>query len=362
MAKAEQKREHKYLLFELTKKCQNSCVFCYNVWKEGNAYPQHELSTTDAIALLEKLFRQSSCEHLALTGGEPLLKEGVFEIASFIASKGVIPILITNGMLLKENTVAKCIESGIKYFEVSLHSENETIHDELVGREGSFEEVIDAIINIKKLGGHVNTVFVATRKNIHTFKGFVELNALLRVEWILFNRVACGGSCLADWRSLAPSPAQLQDALQGGASVAEKYRIGLSAGVQVQRCLVDLSKYKNVRTGFCPLNDPTSEDSYFTIDPAGNLRMCNRSKTILGNLLEKPLADIVQSPDVERFASAIPDFCMDCKLAKVCAGGCKADAVSYFGTLTKADPYLEMWKEQARKIREYDRDSPLPVG
>jgi radical SAM protein with 4Fe4S-binding SPASM domain len=361
LVEQKQKREHKYLLFELTKACHNNCVFCYNVWKEDNDYPQHELSTKDVIALLEKLFKRSSCQHIALTGGEPLLKDGIFEIAAFMASNNVMPILITNGKLLTESTARKCIQNGIKYFEVSLHSDKREIHDELVGRGGSFEEVIDAIMNTKRLGGHLNTVFVATKKNIHTFKGFVELNALLRVEWILFNRVACGGSCMADWQSLAPSPAQVQQALEEGASVAEKYRIGLSAGVQVQPCLIDLSKCKNVRTGFCPLNDPVSEDSYFAIDPAGNLRMCNRSKTILGNLLERSFDDIVQSREVEEFGRAIPDFCLDCRLAKACAGGCKADAVSYFGTLAKSDPYLEMWKEQARKIREHDLDTRLTV-
>lgn len=355
MSGPKQKRKHKYFLFELTKKCQNECVFCYNVWKEDDGYPQAELSTDDAILAVDKLIQQSGCEHIGLTGGEPLLKRGVFEIASLITSKGVVPILISNGKLLTERTIEKCMESGIKFFELSLHSHKHAIHDQLVGRRGSFEEVIDAIINIKKLGGRVNTVFVATKMNVHTFREFVELNALLRVEWILFNRVACGGACLTSWPSLAPSPAQVREALDEGAGLAERYRIGLSVGVQVQPCLVDLSKYKNVGTSFCPLNDPANENSYFVLDAAGNLRMCNRSKTILGNLLEKSFEEIVQSRDVEDFCKAIPDFCLDCELARVCAGGCKADALSYFGTLTKPDPYLEMWKDQARKITKRDK-------
>jgi radical SAM protein with 4Fe4S-binding SPASM domain len=348
---ARQKRQHKYLLFELTKRCQNNCVFCYNVWKEDDNYPQEELSTKDAIALLDKVIEESGCKHIGLTGGEPLLKEGIFEIASFIASKGVGVILISNGKLLTKDTVEECIRNGIKHFEISLHSHDQAIHDRLVGREGSFEEVIEAIINIETLGGYVNTVFVATKESINTFKDFVELIALLRVDSILFNRVACGGRGIPNWVSLAPSPTQIQQALDAAVGVAEKYKIALNAGVQVPPCLVDLSKYKNIHSGFCPLNDPTSDHSYFAIDPAGNLRMCNRSRTILGNLLEEPFEKIAQSQEVEDFRRAIPDFCRDCKLAKVCAGGCKADAISYFGTLTKPDPFLEMWKDQAKKIQ-----------
>jgi radical SAM protein with 4Fe4S-binding SPASM domain len=344
-------RIHKYLLFEVTKSCQNDCIFCYNVWKEDAAYPKEELSTEATLALLDKVIGEVGCKHIGVTGGEPLLKRDVFEIFSFMASRGVEPVLISNGSLLSEDTVKRCLDNGIKYYEVSLHSNRQEIHDRLAGRPGNFEEVIDAMMTVKKLGGHVTTVFVATRENIHTFKDTVEVNALLGAEWVLFNRVACGGTCISTWRDLVPTPRQIEEALDAAAGVAERYRVGLSAGVQIQRCLVDLSKYKTVYSGLCPLNDPTSEASYFAIDPAGNLRMCNRSKTILGNLLAKPFDEIAASKQVEEFGRAIPEFCLDCKLATTCAGGCKADALSYFGTLTKADPYLEMFKDQARKIQ-----------
>jgi radical SAM protein with 4Fe4S-binding SPASM domain len=343
------RRRHKYFLFELTKGCQNSCLFCYNVWKERGDYPQGELTIDQAKALLNKVIDETGCEHIALTGGEPLLKEGVLEISYFIAQKGVMPILISNGRLLTPEMVRKCMDSGMEYFEVSLHSHKAEIHDQLAGRRGSFEKAVDAILNVTKAGGHVNTVFVATSKNVNDFERFVELNALLRTDWILFNRVACGGASMKRWPELAPSPMELQKVLQAGSKLASRYKIGMSVGVQVQPCLVDLSGCQDVGRNFCPLNDPTSDASYFVIDPAGNLRMCNRAGTILGNLLESSVGDLTEHPEVERFARAIPNFCRDCEYAEVCAGGCKADALSYYGTLDKPDPYLELWKAHARK-------------
>lgn len=343
------RRKHRYLLYEVTKRCQNSCVFCYNVWKETADYPQGELSTEDSLRMLDTVFRATGCEFIGLTGGEPLLRDDIFEIASFIASRKVLPVLISNARLLTRETVARCMESGVSYFEVSLHGHQPAVHDALVGREGSFEEVVQAIINIKEAGGKVNTVFVATAGNIGAFREYVELNAILRVDWILFNRVACGGTCLADWESLAPAPGEIQQALDVGLPVADKYRIGLSVGVQIQPCLIDLSRYPGLKTSFCPLNDPDGSSSYFAIDPAGNLRMCNRSRIILGNLLRNRFEEVAESPRVEAFCSAVPDFCRDCAIASSCAGGCKADAFSRYGSLTKADPYLEMYREQAKK-------------
>ncbi len=350
MDRTEPKRKHRYLLFELTQKCQNDCVFCYNVWKEDRNYPRKELTTEEAIAVVDKVITESGCEYIGLSGGEPLLKKDIFAIAARMTARNVTPILITNGKLLTRDTVEKSMESGIMDFEVSLHSHDETVHDKLVGRRGAFQEAMDAILNVKKMGGHVSTVFVATRENVDGFKDYVELNAMLKVTWILFNRVACGGTSLRNWESLAPSPSQLRRALDDGAQLAERYKIGLGAGVQIQPCLVDLSKYENVRSGFCPLNDPDSDRTYFAIDPAGNLRMCNRSRIILGNILEQSFEDVVASSAVSYIGRAVPGICLDCDLAGVCAGGCKADALSCHGTLARPDPYLEIWKDEARVL------------
>ncbi len=58
---------------------------------------------------------------------------------------------------------------------------------------------------------------------------------------------------------------------------------------------------------------------------------------------------MTRAKEVGEFARAIPEFCSDCDLARVCAGGCKADALACHGTLNKPDPYLEMWKDDVRK-------------
>lgn len=344
------KRKHRYLLYEVTKACQNECLFCYNVWKEDPAYPREELSTDDALRMLDKVIAETGCSFLALTGGEPLLRDDLCRIASFLVSRNVTPVLITNGMLLTRERVAECVGSGIKYFEISLHGARPEVHDRLVGRAGSFEEVVEAVLAVKAAGGNVNTVFVGTKDNIGAFREYVELCAMMRVEWILFNRVACGGTCLSGWEDLAPSPLEILRALEEGAPVAAKYRIGLSAGVQIQPCLIDLSRFTNVASSFCPLNDPAGDNSYFAIDPAGNLRMCNRSRLILGNLLREPFERIAEGPAVDAFCSSVPPFCLGCALARSCAGGCKADAYARYGTLERPDPYLERHRASARKI------------
>jgi len=340
---------HQYLLYEVTKRCQNRCLFCYNVWKEDADYPKRELATSEALSLVDKIACEIDCKHIGLTGGEPLLRKDIHLIAERIASKGITPILISNGALLAKQTVRRLMESGVRDFEVSLHSHEREVHDCLAGRSGSYDEAIDAILNVKALGGNMSLVFVATARNIAGFARFVELCALLKITWILFNRIACGGACIADFQALAPSPSQIRQALDEGAPLAQRYKIGIGIGVQVQPCLVDVSRHPNLRGDFCPLNRIADGRTYYCVDPAGNLRMCNRSRIILGNLLEEKWNDIAYKKEVREFADAIPEFCADCSLAHVCAGGCKADALACHGTLEKPDPYLERWREEVRK-------------
>src|SRR5512139_3114544 len=180
---------HQYLLYEVTRRCQNDCVFCYNVWKEDDGYPARELGTADSLALVDKVIAETGCKYIGLTGGEPLLRKDIYDIADRISAQGVVPILISNGALLGPDTVDRLIRAGVNDFEVSLHSHEREIHDELVGRRGSYDEALEAILAVKEAGGNVTAVFVATTKNIGGLRRYVELCALLKVTWILFNRI-----------------------------------------------------------------------------------------------------------------------------------------------------------------------------
>ena len=108
MNNAAKMQPHQYLLYELTTKCQNNCVFCYNVWKEDESYPTDELTTEEAMVVLGKAIHESGCKNIGLTGGEPLLRKDIFEIASYISGKGVSPILLSKiaAKVAKENTIA----------------------------------------------------------------------------------------------------------------------------------------------------------------------------------------------------------------------------------------------------------------
>ena len=99
-----------------------------------------------------------------------------------------------------------------------------------------------------------------------------------------------------------------------------------------------LNKYGSI-DGYCPVG---TERAYWTIDPQGNIRPCNHSSTILGNVLEHPFLRIKRSDKLAEFVSAQPSFCSACRMRKTCNGGCKAAAQVCYDTPTACEPFLNL--------------------
>ena len=340
-------RRYRYVQLELTDSCNHNCSFCYNVWKEDHTYPRGHLTPQETLTLVSKIIDDTDCEYISLTGGEPLLREDIFKIIEAIASRQVKVILITNGQLLSEDAVRRCLDAGLTSFEVSLHSHRAEAHDLLTAVPGSYEKAVSALACASNAGGHTATVFVATSTNVGDLPRTVELNALLRSRFVLFNRVSCGGEGLGGWDMMSPSPSRVRDALAKSRTIAGRFKIGLGIGVQIPPCLIRPSEMQGIALRFCPLNEPIKDHTYITVDPQGNLRMCNRSKIILGNVLtDGPISRLMQTEPVREFSTAVPAFCRGCPYERECAGGCRADAHSRWGSFYRLDPWIERWKDQ----------------
>ena len=94
----------------------------------------------------------------------------------------------------------------------------------------------------------------------------------------------------------------------------------------------------------------TARASY-TLGPPGNLWPCNHTPTILGNLWQEPLGEILARERLAPFVSAIPPFCDPCPLRERCQGGCRAAAQVCYGSLWAEDPFLHRHRDQTRPGR-----------
>jgi radical SAM protein with 4Fe4S-binding SPASM domain len=91
-----------------------------------------------------------------------------------------------------------------------------------------------------------------------------------------------------------------------------------------------------------------TDRAYYTIDPLGNVRPCNHTPTILGNLFQESFAELIAPERLAPFVLARPPFCDPCALRDVCQGGCKAAAQVCYGSLDAEEPFLHRNRAAAR--------------
>jgi len=333
-------------MFEVAEPCNQRCSFCYNAWRTGGGPEKKQLSTSDALRVLERIIDETPCHSISLSGGEPFLRDDIFDLVSFIKHKGKKACVISNGLLLSEEKIQRCLSSGVDVFQISLLSDKPEIHNRLTGVHG-FHRTVDAIFDVKKAGGRLHVFFVATTENIEGFRGVLELCVLLGVDQVSFGRFLPGGAGLAGWEALLPSPDAIDAALETGEEFGRKYGITVSVANPLPPCLNDTSKYTRVKTGSCAVG--RGDHGFFAIDPEGNLKLCSHSPVVLGNLLTTPFEKIVRHSFVDEFENAVPEFCRDCPEFANCRGGCRSSGHVCYGEVGREDPYLAVWKTRARK-------------
>jgi radical SAM protein with 4Fe4S-binding SPASM domain len=337
----------KSFVIELTKRCNNHCVYCYLA--EGPASQDcegdrsSEMSTQEVTHTIAKLCDEAPVQSLALSGGEPLLRDDIPEILSFMRNKGISPVVITNGTLLSQERVASA-GPDVTY-EITLLSYRREVHDQLAGRRGAWDAAVDGMANVRQAKGDFVAVFVATKLNSTDVRKTAELAIALGASGLMYNRMNLGAHNLRHVDRLLPTVGMIRENLDTLEELSARYQLPVAVSVVIEPCVIDTRKYKHLHFGWCPL---AGEGSYFTIDPQGNLRVCNHSGVTLGNLKQDRFIDIYDNhPYVRAFRDTWPAECESCdpELRALCCGGCKASAEQCYGSLSRVDPFVTISRQ-----------------
>ena len=290
--------------------------------------------------ITNRLQEELSLESLALSGGEPLLRRDLPEIVAMLQSHAVQTLIITNGTLLTPQMVSAI--SPWATFEVSLLSYRPQVHDHLTGRKEAWKQTVDGMVVLRNFDRDQIAAFVATKLNYMDLEHTMELALALGADALMYNRLNLGARNFRYAEELLPTPSMIRKNLETLEHLGETYGIPISVSVVLEPCVIDLSEFKHVNFQACPL---CGEGSYFTIDPNGNLRICNHSPFILGNLLKQSFTSIFRdNPYLCRFRDNLPNDCLEChpSLREKCRGGCRAAAEQCYGTMNKVDPFVTL--------------------
>jgi len=249
-------------------------------------------------------------------------------------------------MLLTEGRVRSLLAAGVTLFELPLNSADRDTHNRMAGSAEAFDAVTRAAAEIRSQGGELAFVFVGTKHNIAQWRDAAELGMALGARNFLFNRYNAGGECRGKPEDLLPSVEQVRAGLEAAEELARDHGIGIGVSIPIPPCLIDPKDFPHLGFGFCAAG---TTRAYYTIDPVGNVRPCNHTPRVLGNLFETSLRDLARSPEMAAFMNARPAFCQGCRLENECLGGCKAAAEVCQGSLDACDPFLELNRERAAR-------------
>ena len=174
------------LAWETTRRCNLACLHCRATAGSG-PYPG-ELSTEEGIALLDTLTTLGQVV-VILTGGEPLLREDIFELAAYGAARGHRMVMAVNGTLLTASIAGRLKEAGVQRLSISLDGATAASHDRLRAVPGAYEGALAGIAACREadLPFQINTT--VTRANMGELAAIrhlaIELEAAAHHVFIL---------------------------------------------------------------------------------------------------------------------------------------------------------------------------------
>jgi MoaA/NifB/PqqE/SkfB family radical SAM enzyme len=297
--------------FELETRCNLHCKFCYNFWKDGSAQAPSRLSTAETIEALRRLFDAVDCQQMAISGGEPLLREDLYEILAFVRSRSVPMVLTTNSTLLSPTKIVELVNLGVTTFQVPLHSLNREVHDYLCGL-ACWEQTLRNLISLRSMGQNVVPVFVATACNLQDFPGVMKVCSCLGLDEIIFNRfVPTGLGRIYENTIGVPDDSSLIRALLQANEIALGLNMWVHLGTPITVSGEIRSRLNRIVLASCPVG---LGQSRWLIDANGNIRRCNQSSLSIGNLLTDGLRILLQELDKPRSTNSGADQIKPCKI------------------------------------------------
>jgi len=328
-----------YIMFEVTQRCNLGCVYCYNHWKrDGSDGTGSSTSYHEALKTLKRLFKQANVKHVTFTGGEPMLMERIEELVLFCRMKGASVSMITNGNAASERQLLQLIKINVEPFELPFHSNDKAIHDRMTGVPGSWEKSKSSIRFIAQSGGFVVPVIVVTKHNFGTVGSTLEALNQMGFTRIMLNRYNIGGKGIGKPEEVMPTIEQLNEAFSQANETAMKLNLEISSNVCTPHCVINPQLYRSIAFTNCSMDVSKRP---LTLTAAGELRFCNHSPTVLGNIYTEPVRSILENGAKIGTIANRPTLCEGCNKYELCLGGCRAAAEQAGKTFFDVDPIAE---------------------
>jgi len=331
------------IAWEVTRSCNLNCVHCRAAANCG-LYPG-ELSTEKCFQLIDEIATVSS-PVIILTGGEPLLRPDIFDIAAYGTNKGLRIVMATNGTLVNPTVAKKMIESGIKRVSISIDGKDAHSHDNFRQEKGAFDKAMAGITAMKDAGMEFQINTTITTANLSQIKDILKLTKKLgAAAHHIFLLVPTGrGRDLAD---------QAITAAEYEKTLLWFHQESLSCEIQLKAtCAPHYFRIMHQQKGKVKEREKQTGHfhemtrgclggiSFCFISHIGQVQPCGYLELDCGNVQKQSFAEIWENSEVFRNLRDLSKYggkCGRCEFIKVC-GGCRARAYEATGDYLAEEP------------------------
>lgn len=297
--------------WNITNKCNFMCKHCHAI--AGNA---RELSFEECISVVE-ILASAGVGNIIIAGGEPLLKDNIFEIVHKLYEHNIQCSIATNGYYITDDVAEKLAVERVKDVQISLDFYEESMHDSFRGVKGCYRDAFYAIEKCKKQGINVSVNTVLTPYGISTID---KLGDLLRLSGVNAWRVTINvpkGRGKSLYKELHIDEKELINKVY---ELKQKF-----PGIVIDDplCVMFWGTDNNIA------KQCSAGKIMCAIESDGSIKPCIFYENSFGNILNENFKEIWKKMDIVR--EYIPEYeeCRECKEKEMCLGGCKAYA-SYF--------------------------------
>ncbi|MFQ5703857.1 MAG: radical SAM protein [Gemmatimonadales bacterium] len=336
--------------WNLTRRCNLECSHCY-ISAGPAETAEGELATSECLGIIDQILELNSAPLFILSGGEPLLRRDLGEIAAHAVRCGATVVVGTNGTLLTDEKIRELKECGVSGVAVSIDSLDPRYHDRFRRGHGSLGGTLQAVDRMVKHELDFIVQTTITRANHREAEKLVAWAADQgAVSFNAYFLVSTGrGARMSD---LAAS--EYEDVLSRLVDLHLQY---LGTMMVRAKCAPHFMRLVHQRAPGSPILNYGTRcpcgTQYCRVTPDGLLTPCPYLPVSAGDLKRQSFGDIWHSSELFRTlrAGTLGGKCGDCEYRTTC-GGCRARAYAATGDYMASDPSCDYQPPGDRAVIE----------